>query len=317
MKNQFFVFAILVLMVACQTEPQTAKPEETNQISANNDLLPNKVIVYNEVNYKKQDIEDWTKGVDQNYFETLNNKVLNSGVAMYSSSVFYDTKDAMPMTKADVLNNMVDQDSAGISALYFIESWDFNQADYRFVKTIEAWAPVYEFTKIEPEGNVKAKKLLYDIKARPQKAEKLIAENITYEVNFDSEFKNYEYLNTDKLAYLIVEPMLKGDVKAYDYFNNNLLSIDDMKRTLGYSADTLLVESLETGELETKVVLNEENISLVKAYIFVEDWYIDEQNFAIQKKIKAIAPVAISSNIDVDGELIISKKIVGLVKFNK
>jgi hypothetical protein len=313
MKKLILLSLIAAGFWSCELDKEN---QDVTSQSIVNDLLPKKVIVYNEVNFANQSIEEWTQGVDQDYFSSLNEKVINSDVKLESAMVYFQEEESPEMTKEDVLANMNKEDSAHISSLYFIESWHFNQATYKLEKTVEAWSPVYEFVKNENGVERPVKKLLYDVKSSADKANKLIAENITYEVNFDTEFKTNEYLNIDMLAKLTVEPMLEGKVKAYDFFDDAELDVVSMRRSMGYISDTLITINPQTNEDEVEVVEVEEDISSVRAYIFVEDWYIDEQTFAIKKHIKGIAPVAISSIVDEDGEVIEYRRIVGLVKFN-
>lgn len=323
MKNIFyFSFLLLtILLVSCnKSNPKndsSTQPEEVNATTTNA-LLPEKVIVYNEVNYKEQSIPEWLNGVDSNFMNQLNQKVIASDLQLYSSNIYYEPETKIKMTDEDVKLNM--RETSKISALYFVESWSFDKASYTLKKHIESWSPVLEFYKTTSDGRIdssrKAKKLLYDVRENTSSKEQLIAQNITYEVSLSSEQKTSDFLDLNKLIHLIVEPVIRGDKKAYDFFDQTEMTPMDVKYVFGYSVDSLEEEDPVTGEWKTvKTEVQEEDLSDIEAFIFVEDWYIDTKTFAIRKQVKAIAPVIVQIKIDEEtGESYLSKKIAFLVK---
>ncbi len=309
------------ILISCNNNPNTEKTTSPNPKipTIENDLLPTKVIVYNEVNYKIQSIPEWTQGVDTVYMNQLNEAVLNSDVQLYSSNIEYLPNTKEKMSHEDVRNYM--KANGGISALYFIDSWIFNKEAYTFTKNVESWSPVLEFTKKNKNDNgetvlKKSKMLLYDLRNSPSNYQQKIAENIRYEVSFNDDITNNKYLDVEKFAHLIIDPVLKGEKKAYDFFEKTELKPIDIKYTLGYSVDSVEEENPETGEWVSKVIETAEDFSSIKAFIFTEDWYIDNKTFAIRKEVKSIAPVIIKTKIDSDGEAYQSKKIAFLVKLN-
>lgn len=277
-----------------------------------NDLLPEKVIVYNEVNFKHQPMEAWTEGVDSVYLESLNQQVLDSDVKYYSSNVLYDPITRLDMSKQDVLANMDVASAYGVSALYFVESWRFNKALYQLDKTIESWSPVFVYDKIMDGQAQTVKKLLYDVwgtsKVNP-KQERLMAENMTYEVNFVSEHETSEFLNLEKLVNLIVMPVVEGQKKAYDFYDHTEIPLDELLAILGHRVDSVEEYDSRDKTYNWHIIESEINLNTIAAFIFVEDWYIDEATFTIRKKVKSIAPVIIETLVDEDEEVFERKRI--------
>ncbi len=318
MKKALYILVLSSILISCNNTNQIKKTTKSENQSLKNDLLPSKVIVYKEVNFRKQSIPEWTKGVDSIYMDQLNEAVLNSDVQLYSSNIEYLPNTKEKISHEDVHNNM--KADGEISALYFIDSWAFDKKTYSFTKNVESWSPVLSFLKKNKNRNnetvlKKSKMLLYDLRNNFEGDEKKIAENITYEVSFNEGTPNNKYLDIEKLAKMIVDPVLNGKKKAYDFFEKTELKPIDIKYTLGYSLDSLEEENIKTGEWEVKQVETPEDLSTIKAFIFVEDWYIDTTTFAIRKKVKSIAPVIIKTKIDSDGEAYQSKKIAFIVPF--
>ena len=320
MKKIVYLVLFSTLLIACNNVKEN-KQEASESINVEqnkqNDLLPTKVIVYNEVNYKEQSIPEWLNGVDSNFMEQLNQKVIDSDLHLYSSNIYYEPDVKIDMTDDDIRFNIPEESE--ISALYFVESWSFNKASYTLEKYVESWSPVLEFYKKTSEGLVdssrKAKKLLYDVRENTSSEEQLIAENITYEVSLSSEHRTSDYLDLNKLVHLIVEPVINGEKKAFDFFERTEMTPMDVRYVFGYSVDSLEEEDPVTGEWKTvEKEVHEEDLSEVEAFIFVEDWYIDTKTFAIRKQVKAVAPVIVRIKLDeTTGESYLSKKIAFLV----
>ena len=279
-----------------------------------NDLLPKDVIVYKEVNFTNHELKDWVKGVDHAYMQTLNQTVIDSKIDLFEANITYMPKDNFTINDDDIIANITDNST--VNALYFIEKWSFNEENYAFNKEIYSWSPVLEYFHIKDgiiDSSRIVKKLLYDLKGSFEGNEKLIAENIIYEVNFDTERENNMCLNVEKLTSLIINPIIDGKKKAYDFFDKTEKTILDIKTSLGYSVDSMEVENIETAKWEWKYTYTEEDYSTVQAFLFIENWYIDTKSFMIEKRIKSIAPVSLTTRIDADGEAYQVKKILFVV----
>lgn len=314
MKKLIYLFALLPLLIACNQNNNNTNQKNVQNNEISNALLPTKALVYNEVNYKNQVEKNWTKGVDSLYMDNLNNEILNSNITLYDATPGeYIVGNRTKITAKEVRNYTPPKGE--ISAIYFTEAWAFDSSNYKLYKTILKWSPVIAYNKLTNKDSIgqKAKKLLYDVESSFKGNEKLIASNITYEVNFNSEYKNYEWLDLEKLAKLIIDPVLKGKYKAYNFFNKNPLKAEDIKIALGYGLDSLEEEDPVTGEWKWKILTRDMRIDQVKAYIFVEDWYIDSKTYAIKKKIKTIAPIRLYKKNYRDKNL--SKKVIFAIDF--
>ena len=73
------------------------------------------------------------------------------------------------------------------------------------------------------------------------------------------------------------------------------------------------VYNQETDKYSWEIRTTEISYIDVKAFIFVEDWFIDTKTFAIKKIVKSIAPVIVTSRIDEDGDLFEVKRIAFVV----
>ena len=313
-----FMFAVSILSCNNSNNKETKNTKFVEKTTTENALLPNKVIIYDEVNFSEQSIPEWISGVDSSLMTNLNKQVINSDIQVYSSTIYYEPDSKIKMTDKDILLNMETSIPGSISSLYFIESWFFDKDNYRLSKQIESWSPVYEYYKENKDGVIdstqKVKKLLYDVRGSSEKEdETLIAKNITYEVNFSENQKTNDYLNLNKLSHLIIDPVLNGKKKAFDFFDRTELDTMEIKQNFGYRLDSLEEEDPNTGKWIWKRHETKESLSDVEAFIFVEDWYLDNKTFAIRKEVKSIAPVIVKIKVDENGEAYTSKKIAFLV----
>lgn len=316
MKKMLYILVLLGSTLSCDNPMNRILDEQNSTPIQNNDLLPNKVIVYNEVNFKTQSIPEWTSGVDSIYMNGLNDLVLASNVKCYSASVYYDPTNEIEMPKNEVAGHMQVSNPLGINALYFIESWEFNQNSFTFKKNVESWSPVFEFIKDNDGEKYIAKKLLYDVKGVSQNEEQLIAQNMTYEVSFNSEAKTSEFLDVKKMARLISEPVSEGKMKAYDFMLDTEMPLNEVKEQLGYAIDSLEEEDPVTGTWVWKYIERPLDFNSIEGFIFVEDWYIDTQSLSIRKQVKSIAPVVYGYRIDENGDAIQYKRIAFNVKLS-
>ena len=312
MKKTIYLFALLPFLIACNQIENTTNVKETASTENNeivNALLPSMTIVYNEVNYKKQANTEWTKGVDSLFMANLNKDILNSNIPLYeAASGEYIIEDRIK-TDANKVRSNIRKDGE-ISAIYFTEAWSFDSTNYKLDKKVLKWSPVISYYKSVGNkiSSEKTKRLLYDVTTSFEGNEKLIASNITYEINFNSKLKTNDWLNLEKLATLVINPVLEGKHKAYDFFDKTPIKLDNIKINLGYGVDSIEEEDPVTGEWKWLYHTNEIRLDEVYAYIFVEDWYIDTKTFAIKKKIKTIAPVRLYMKSYNDSAL--SKKVI-------
>ena len=269
MRKIIYLFALTPFFIACNQTLETENTDKTtvteNKVSTNA-LLPAKIIVYNEVNYKNKINKDWTKEVDTVFMDNLNEQILSSDIILYEgTSGMYPVPNKIQISKDDIRSNM--NKEGNISAIYFTESWSFDTVNYQLEKNVLKWAPVEAFyKKIKEEKSLtKTKKLLYDVETTFTGNEKLIASNITYELNFDSEYKTNDYLDIEKLVNFIINPVIEGKQKAYDFFSKKAIDINEIKINLGQKIDSIEEEDPVTGEWKWKIATVDIRLDQVKA----------------------------------------------------
>ncbi len=290
-----------LLLSACQNESR-----EKNR----NELLPTRVNVYTEVNFLEQNIDSWLEGVDAVFLKALNNQVLQSNTPIFEAMPVYVSKPTIVQDKA-YIKTLVEESTLGISSLYFVENWSFSNSTQQLEKHIDSWSPVLQYYKINKERDIAdtniVKTLLYNVDCSDSEADKLIAKSIFYEQKVEAEESLNEYLDVEKLADLIVTPVLRGNKKVFDFFENTPLTVADICENWGVE---LSEEDFQTEDFKSQI-----DLESITAYIFEEDWYINPKTFAIRKEIKSISPVYSGFRTDQDGELYEFKRILFKQKY--
>ena len=102
-----------------------------------------------------------------------------------------------------------------------------------------------------------------------------------------------EGLDTKKFINIILNKVLSGEVKAYNYFSDKLkqLSVEEIKEKFGAINDTIMVEDFETDEMLIEIIEPEICPEEIQSLVFIEEWYLDEENYMLYKKVVGIAPV--------------------------
>ena len=130
-----------------------------------------------------------------------------------------------------------------------------------------------------------------------KKSETLVTQKIQYDVSivspnpaYDPWIQNIEESSRQKLVSTILTAAYEGKVQAYDYFNNPL-SVEALKRIgVDTTYRTLTRTTPPYAEYDT-VITSKIEIADITKIRFLEEWYLDEENMVIEKKILAIAPV--------------------------
>lgn len=131
------------------------------------------------------------------------------------------------------------------------------------------------------------------------RAEKnLVTKRIQYDVlirNMDPDMdwwvQNIEGSSREKLISDIIKQVSDGKVKAYDFFNNQQYSAEEihsmMKRT-----DTISIErSTPPYDLVDTIMVTELNLRDISKIRFLEEWRMDNKTLAFTKKIAGICPM--------------------------
>ena len=115
-----------------------------------------------------------------------------------------------------------------------------------------------------------------------------------YEEETDWWRENMEGPKREKFVNIILDAALSGKVKAYDYITDALLSNEQIEGIFN-RYDTLVLTRAKPPYDEYDTIIN---TKLDRKYIhritFLEEWYFDEKNFKMEKKVVGIAPAITS-----------------------
>jgi len=126
----------------------------------------------------------------------------------------------------------------------------------------------------------------------------LITKKIQYDVNIKSPDPDYDWWiqnlpgpQRENLVDMIMDGALNGNIQAYDYFNEPISAYDVSKIISDTAAFTLMSQKPPYEYYDTLIVYRIEREDILKIR-FLEEWHMDPRNFAFEKKILGIAPVA-------------------------
>ena len=125
----------------------------------------------------------------------------------------------------------------------------------------------------------------------------LIVERIQYDVtikspdvDYDWWVQNIEGRSREALIRRVLEAAGKGEVQAYNYFNNPLTA--EQVKSIGYRRDTLTFQrAYPPYELFDTIVEEKIEIRDITRFRFLEEWYFNDKTLEIEKKVLGIAPV--------------------------
>jgi hypothetical protein len=139
--------------------------------------------------------------------------------------------------------------------------------------------------------------LLIIISCSQNEEKAIITEKIQYDVNikntnsdYDPWIENISFSQRLEFVQNLMDAAYKGQVKAYDYFNNPLslaelqnIGVDTIYKTL-----TRIYPPYE--EFDT-IIVSQINIQDINKIRFLEEWKMDKENLVFEKKVIGIAPV--------------------------
>ncbi|MCB0515672.1 MAG: hypothetical protein R2798_07120 [Chitinophagales bacterium] len=123
------------------------------------------------------------------------------------------------------------------------------------------------------------------------------------ETNFKFDFTGEDEvqvsnIKADKeLMDVILDKVQKGEESAYDYYSSEKLTPEQVANIF-LKKEVITVVDPETGIEKEQEVENPLNRPEVKKFRIRQQWFFDEQNFSMQCKIIAIAPVEAIYNSD-------------------
>ncbi len=309
MKKILFYFGLLgIVLISCNQENKTSTPKK-------NALLPENILVRSEVNFKETAFEDWTKGVDEPFFDNLINDILGSETQTYDAWLYPDLPYFIELPKKEIKTSIGKIPNYNFKSLLFTEKWSFDKAAFRLEKEPIVWTPILSYQISVQDSIQERKKVVFSIKNTPNKSETKVAEDIIYELDLNDN-TSYKFLDLEKMAHLLLDSTLTGKHLISDFFTGEPAKLSSIKTSLGMVNDTIEVENLETGVIEQKIITSEADFQSITSYIFKEDWYFDSQTKSIRKKVKEICPVLVSIDTDIDGIEFTRKKPLGFIKMN-
>lgn len=126
----------------------------------------------------------------------------------------------------------------------------------------------------------------------------ILTERIQYPVfikspyNEDTDWwcENMEGPKREQFINIIVDAALSGRVKAHDYIDNTLLTKSEVEGIFN-RYDTVLYTRTVAPFDEVDTVINTKlERKDIHRVTFLEEWYFDEENFIIEKKVVGVAP---------------------------
>lgn len=127
---------------------------------------------------------------------------------------------------------------------------------------------------------------------------KVVTEKIQYDVNIKSPDPQYDWWiqnlvgpQREQLVDLIIEGSKAGKWQAYDYFNNPI----DVQEVRSIFSDTMVItmaRNTSPYELYDSLIVYNIIPEDILRLRFMEEWSINYENLAFNKKIVGIAPVA-------------------------
>lgn len=145
----------------------------------------------------------------------------------------------------------------------------------------------------------------------------MVADTVKYLIPLDKDSASDAppfFIGFDKVKFIskLVDSVLAGKVKAYDYFDNSVMTIDQIKEQLGIRVDTVFVEDADSGEKQPKIVVSKFNPDDVRELYVYERWFYNPDKCVFKTQILGYAPVEFTVKDDQpDGE--VTKRILFIV----
>jgi len=145
----------------------------------------------------------------------------------------------------------------------------------------------------------------------------MIADTVKYLIPLDKDSASDAppfFIGFDKVKFIsqLVDSVLAGKIKAYDYFDNSVMTIDQIKEQLGIQVDTVFFEDIDSGKMQHKIVVSEFNPDNVRELYVYERWFYSPDKCIFKTEVLGYAPVEYTVKEDQpDGE--VTKRILFIV----
>lgn len=305
MKNLLYIVVIVIAFASCKTEKKTIEAQKLAE------KLTYSVNLENPVN----NLPVLTNFDNKGFIDNILAKIKDSLVQAYKFNVNVKTE----ITFADVEKNFgagaeqrvvefedgqmrevliqMDIRSQEVKDLIFIENWNFDENNLQITKDVKG------ISVIRPIHDAYDSLLIYMttpfmvyFNDSAKHVKNIVCQRAEYTVKLskcDSLFIDYATFDSKKLIDLMLEKVLNKDIPAYDYFSaeKTKLSKDEILDYFDAGEKTVLVENIETGEMEEKTTNEEIHKDQITELVFIEEWSYDKENFNFEKKIIAYGPV--------------------------
>ncbi len=216
-----------------------------------------------------------------------------------------------------------------ITSVLFNEEWFFDEKNFKMEKRVVGITPVRHFIRYDEifdgEESEELQSLTFtllfnDLQNKKEEKEfdkrKILLRKIEYlfpmfndveikdRKTLDSILKKNNIYSGDSTIYgpfwndyskekfidNIFNKVTSGKAKAYDFYNNNVLSVSEINKRIT-RIDTVQFLDYDTEELKETIVKTDFYPRLLKSVIFIEEWYLDPETLRMEKKVVGVAPV--------------------------
>lgn len=118
----------------------------------------------------------------------------------------------------------------------------------------------------------------------------LLTKKSEYSIPFSSNMDEYpSQAGFDYTAFSkkILDKVMAGEIKPYSHFGEEI-TLEEVRINFGAVNDTVSIENPDTGELEVKVIEGTITPEKMNEILFEEEWYLNEENMQIEKKVTRI-----------------------------
>ncbi|MCP4551796.1 MAG: hypothetical protein GY834_07100 [Bacteroidetes bacterium] len=129
------------------------------------------------------------------------------------------------------------------------------------------------------------------------KSKTVLTQKIQYDVSIKSPNPDYDWWvqnierpQREKFILNLIESAYNGKIKVFDYFNKPLSTNEVKSIGVDTTYRTLTRDFPPYAEFDT-IIVSRFEISDITKIRFLEEWFLDEKTFVIDKKVIGIAPL--------------------------
>ena len=303
MKKIYFayIYCCILILISCTGTDSTTQKSTTN---LTNHLVQNTIHISYEYDlYVPQ--EYWfMKGISaQEFITNLYKKTAEGTVPVYLplSNTPYPPEDAqLYFTKQE--NGKYGIPIEEVTNIVFTEEWILDTAQFLMEKRVVEYSLVRQQTKEVENGKKEHIKTLIATYKYPHVSKKthtdlqLLTTDVTYEVPLDNPIVAdwLDQIPVPHVVQVVLDKITDGTQPTYSFMVRDSLielSNKEVREKLGEQIYSATYYDEETNQEEFFSDTLSIDYSECKGFAFIEDWFIDESNMQIYKKVSGIAPV--------------------------